>query len=338
MTRPAILTTVVGSYPVPEWLRAHPSAQALRDATATAFHTQELAGIDLPADGELYRFDVNHPETNGMIEYFVGRMSGIRRGLSWAEIDQFSRQAGMGFRTRPPGVVEAEVGPGTLALPLDCRRARELAGGRLKFTLTGPHMLAKTLVDRHYGEGGGGLPALTMDIAHVLAAQVADLDADVVQVDEANITGHPEEAAWASEAMNVVLDAVKTTAAVHLCFGNYAGQPVQRGTWASLIGYLAALHVDHVVLEMAVRPEEELAVFGDLPPSIGIGAGVIDIKTNRVETPDDVARRIDAAARRIGPDRIRYAHPDCGFWMLPRVVADAKLVALVQGRDQYLGH
>src|SRR5262245_31428976 len=68
MTR--IQTTVVGSYPVPDWLPALPSEQALKDATATIFHTQELAGIDLVADGELYRFDINHPDTNGMIEYF----------------------------------------------------------------------------------------------------------------------------------------------------------------------------------------------------------------------------------------------------------------------------
>ena len=68
---PRILTTTVGSYPVPEWLAALPSEQALVDATRVVFDTQRQAGIDLPTDGELYRFDVNHPDTNGMIEYFV---------------------------------------------------------------------------------------------------------------------------------------------------------------------------------------------------------------------------------------------------------------------------
>ena len=78
---PAIQTTTVGSYPVPDWLQALPSEQALVDATRVVFDTQRQAGIDLPTDGELYRFDVNHPDTNGMIEYFVRPMGGTRLSL-----------------------------------------------------------------------------------------------------------------------------------------------------------------------------------------------------------------------------------------------------------------
>ena len=76
---PRILTTTVGSYPVPDWLAALPSEQALLDATRVVFNLQRQAGIDLPTDGELYRFDVNHPDTNGMIEYFVHKFGGVRR-------------------------------------------------------------------------------------------------------------------------------------------------------------------------------------------------------------------------------------------------------------------
>jgi len=71
-----ILTTTVGSYPVPDWLAAHPTEQALLDATRVVFDIQRQAGIDVPTDGELYRFDVSHPDTNGMIEYFVRRLGG----------------------------------------------------------------------------------------------------------------------------------------------------------------------------------------------------------------------------------------------------------------------
>ena len=70
-TPPAIQTTTIGSYPIPDWLQALPSEQALVDATRVVFDTQRQAGIDLPTDGELYRFDINHPDTNDMIEYFV---------------------------------------------------------------------------------------------------------------------------------------------------------------------------------------------------------------------------------------------------------------------------
>src|SRR6185437_11953399 len=76
-----ITTTTVGSYPVPEWLIAAPSDQALIDATRVVLATQEQAGVDLVCDGELYRFDVNHPETNGMIEYFVRPLAGVRRDM-----------------------------------------------------------------------------------------------------------------------------------------------------------------------------------------------------------------------------------------------------------------
>ncbi|HEX6286915.1 MAG TPA: methionine synthase, partial [Acidimicrobiia bacterium] len=77
-TEPEILTTTVGSYSPIDWLITSPSEQALLDATAAVIHTQRRAGIDLPTDGELYRFDANHAETNGMIEYFVSRMGGVR--------------------------------------------------------------------------------------------------------------------------------------------------------------------------------------------------------------------------------------------------------------------
>src|SRR3954454_4637285 len=90
-----ILTTVVGSYPLPDWLARAPSEQALVDATRVVIATQERAGIDLVCDGELYRFDVNHPETNGMIEYFVRPMAGVRSDIGFSEWLDYSKGAAM---------------------------------------------------------------------------------------------------------------------------------------------------------------------------------------------------------------------------------------------------
>src|SRR3954465_13093469 len=188
-SQPRIKTTVVGSYPVPDWLAAAPSEQALIDATRVVIDTQEQAGIDLVCDGELYRFDVNHPETNGMIEYFVRPMSGVRNEIGLAEWLGFKQSAGAKFGSRPPGGVDGAIGPGTLDLPAACTRAKKLATRPLKFTLTGPHMLAKMLLNNHYRDKA----ALTMAIAEVLAEQVRHIDADVIQVDEANLPGSPEE-------------------------------------------------------------------------------------------------------------------------------------------------
>lgn len=330
---PRISTTVVGSYPVPQWLLASPSEQALVDATRVVIGIQEHAGIDVVCDGELYRFDLNHPETNGMIEYFVRPLDGVSQRLSFDALIAWRANAGMRFRTRPPGIVEGPIGHGSLDLPAACARAKALARKPFKFTLTGPHMLAKTLIDRHYGD-----PAkLAHAIADVLAEQVAQLDADVVQLDEANLPGHPDEWPWAASAINRVLDAVRGKPAVHLCFGNYGGQTVQKGTWDRLVDYLNALHADHVVLECAHRPPQEMEAFRGLDARIGLGLGVVDIKVNEVESAESVARAIERAERVLGEGRVRYVHPDCGFWMLPRSVADAKMRALAAGRDLFEG-
>src|SRR5262245_19049494 len=152
MPEPAIRTTVVGSYPIPDWLAALPSEQALRDATAVVFKTQELAGLDLVVDGELYRFDVNHPDTNGMIDYFIRPMSGIRWQITREDLQRARETPGLAYRSAPAGVVEDEIGEGSLNLPRDYQRARALTTKPLKFTVTGPHMLSKLLLDTHYGD------------------------------------------------------------------------------------------------------------------------------------------------------------------------------------------
>jgi 5-methyltetrahydropteroyltriglutamate--homocysteine methyltransferase len=333
MPEPSILTTVVGSYPVPAWLGAMPSTPALRDAILVVLKTAELAGIDVVADGELSRFDVNHPETNGMIDYFIRPLEGVSAEVGRADVEAFGRQSGMGFRAKPAGVVHGKIGEGTLDLPAAWEMIRSLTDHPLKFTVTSPYMLAKTLIDRHYGD----IRALAMDIAEVLKRQIASIDAAVIQVDEANLTGHPEDASWAYEPINAVLSGATGKKAVHLCFGNYGGQSVQSGQWAKLLPFLNALDVDHLVLEFARRGYDELEAFGDLRDEIALGLGVIDIKDNEVETPETVARRIEQGVDVLGIERVRWVHPDCGFWMLPRSVADRKTEALVNGRDLFLG-
>jgi 5-methyltetrahydropteroyltriglutamate--homocysteine methyltransferase len=333
MDTPPIRTTVVGSYPVPSWLAALPSRVNLRDAVLVVLKTQELAGLDVIADGELSRFDVGHPETNGMIEYFIRPLGGVRAALSVAELDEFHKRPGMGFRTQPAGIVHGKVGAGTLNLPAAFDFVKRLTARLLKFTVTSPYMLAKTLLDAHYG----ALGALVMDLAAVLRRQVEAIDAAVLQVDEANLPGSPQDGPLAAAAINHVLGGARAGKAVHLCFGNYGGQSIQKGFFRDLLPFFNALECDHLILEFARRGYEELAVFRDLKPSIALGIGVVDIKDNEVESPVEIARRIDNAVKILGPERVRWVHPDCGFWMLSRSVADRKMRALVEGRDLYLG-
>src|SRR5262245_29529472 len=107
-----IKTTVVGSYPAPFWLRVTSNRESLRDAMLVVLKTQELAGIDVVADGELYRWNVNHAETNGMIDYFVQPMSGVKVNLSVEQMARWRTKAGTAFRAKPPGVVVGPLGPG----------------------------------------------------------------------------------------------------------------------------------------------------------------------------------------------------------------------------------
>jgi 5-methyltetrahydropteroyltriglutamate--homocysteine methyltransferase len=332
---PRILTSTVGSYPVPAWLEALPSESALVDATRVVFDIQRQAGVELPTDGELYRFDLNHPETNGMIEYFVSRMGGTRTRLGRSEIEAFRKQQAMGFRAKPAAVVEGPLSEGCLDLLSDCARAARVSGGPFKFTLTSPYMLARTLLDRHYGS----FEALLEGVAEVLAAQVKDLPTACIQVDEANIPGSPEHGPIAAKALNTVLDAVDADVekAVHLCFGNYGGQTIQKGAWNALLDFVNSLRVDHLVLELAHRPQADLEALKGVDDKIKLGLGVIDIKVNQVETPDEVAKRLEQAERVLGDGRVKFAHPDCGFWMLKRSISDRKIEALVKGRDLYLG-
>ena len=295
--------------------------------------TQELAGIDVVADGELNRFDPSHPETNGMIDYFVSKMDGIRTKFSITDIQKFRADSGVAYRTDPAGIVTGDVGEGTLNLLRDYEFTRTLTSQPLKFTCTGPHMLTKVLTDRHYQSR----PKLAMAIADVLRRQLELIDAKVVQIDEANISGHPEDREWALEAINHVLDGIKGTRGIHICFGNYGGQSVQKGFWRDLLPFLNGLKADHLILEFARRGYDEMEVFRDLNPKIGMGLSVIDIKDNMIESPGLIASRIESAAKILGVERIPYVHPDCGFWMLQRSVADGKMKALVAGRDQFEG-
>ncbi|MGE0756821.1 MAG: cobalamin-independent methionine synthase II family protein [Pirellulaceae bacterium] len=328
-----IRTTVVGSYPVPTWLRVFSTRESLRDAMLAVLKTQELAGIDVVADGELYRWDINHAETNGMIDYFLRPLQGVATDLTMEQLQQWQGQPGQQFRAAPPGIVTGPIGHGTLNLVRDYHLFRDLTTRPRKFTVTSPYMLAKTVCDEYYGD----LRTLVMALADVLKVQVSTIDAEVVQVDEANVTGHAQDGPIAAAGINRVLEGVQKEKAVHLCYGNYGGQTIQKGTYDKLLAFLNALQCDHVVLELARRPSHELSLLKDVRPEIGLGIGVIDIKDNEVETPEIVARRIEQAAQSVGVERIRYVHPDCGFWMLPRSVADGKMRSLVAGRDLFTG-
>lgn len=330
---PKILTTTVGSYSCPDWLLAVSNDQSRADAIRVVFDTQKQFGIDVITDGELNRFEPDHPESNGMIEYFIRRFAGVKTEIGITDWNAFQKREHMSFRRKPAGVVVSNIDEGSLNLYEDCAKSVNLASAPFKFTITSPYMLARTLQDNFYND----FEVLVLSIAEVLSKQLPELPCACVQIDEANLPGNPSEGDLCVKAINILLDQIKVERAVHLCFGNYGGQTIQKGTLKALVNYLNELHCDHLILELKHRPIEELDILKLIDPSIKIGIGVVDVKTNHIETPDEIALLMDLVEDKLGPDRLRYVHPDCGFWMLKRSVADRKMEALVRGRDRYLG-
>lgn len=326
-------TTVVGSYPIPGWVKTNPSPEAMRDAVRLVVRIQEQAGIDVVSDGELSRWNFREHRPSGMVERFVTHMTGINDVPSAAQRRAFQQRSDVAYRGLPAGVVVGELGAGTLDLERDWRQSADYASHPLKFTVTSPYMMAKLVHDEWYRD----FEQLVACIADVLAEQLAGVGAAVVQIDEPNLPGSPDDARLAAGAINRVLDGVQGAKAVHLCFGNFGGQRIQQGHYGSLLEFFNRLECEQLVLETTRRPTEELELLRDVKSSIAFSLGVIDVKDLQVEDPAHVARRIEGLAQMVGVDRMGAVCPDCGLAQLPRDVADRKLAALVSGRDLFLG-
>jgi 5-methyltetrahydropteroyltriglutamate--homocysteine methyltransferase len=294
---------------------------------------QHAAGIDVASDGELSRWNAREHRASGMVERFTSQMEGIVADATAAQRIEYEARQDTKYRGRPPGVVISNVAAGALDLDLEYQLSARLTHMPLKFTVTSPYMMAKLLHDVYYRD----FEKLLFAVADVLAEQVSSLDAALLQVDEPNLPGSPQDALIAAQAINRVLTKARRQTAVHLCFGNFGGQQVQQGDYARLVAFFNELQCDHLVLETTRRAAAEIELLREIKPEMKFGLGVIDVKDLQVEQPSLVASRIDALARSVGPERIAYVHPDCGLSHLPRDVADRKLAALTAGRDLYTG-
>ena len=330
-----VKTTVVGSYPVPEWLKRVTDEEALGDALTVVMDAQVRAGIDVISDGELDRWDLARNAPGGMVERFVRPLEGVQGEPTRRQLAAYASREEVAYRRRPPGVVVGPLGEAGLDLQRGFDRARARTDAPLKLTISSPYLIPRVLADDFYHD----FEALLMAVAGVLAAQLDGIDAAVIQVDEPHLPGNSGGSDLAAAAINLVLSSSPpdTERAVHLCFGNYLGQTVQRGTYDKLLGFLDALECHHLVLETTRRPPTEIERLREVRSGLRFAVGVIDVKDLQIEDPDMVARRIEQLAQTLGEQRIAYVNPDCGLGVLPRGVADGKLRALVGGRDRFLG-
>ena len=327
-------TTLVGSYPQPDWLidrakllkqmpprvrarelwRVDPERleQAQDDATLIAIRDQERAGLDILTDGEMRR------------ESYSNRFA---TALDGVDIDNPGSIVGRsGKATSVPRVI----GPIRRRQPVEVRDVAFLRANTerpIKITVPGPFTMAQRAQDEFYRNER----VLALDYAAAVNAEIKDLfaaGADIVQIDEPWMQARPDKArAYGVEALDRALDGVAGTTAVHLCFG-YAAMVREKPSGYSFLPELERSNARQVSIETA-QPSLDCAVLTQLP-SKTIMLGVIDLSDETPETPEVVAARIRRALPYVPAERLVIA-PDCGMKYLPRASAFAKMQAMVQG-------
>ena len=335
-------TTIVGSYPQPEWLidraklagRFPPRvrarelwrlsepylAQAQDDATLLAIRFQEQAGLDIVSDGEIRRESYSNR--------FATALEGVDIDNPGTALD----------RSGHPNPVPRIVGRIRRKHPVevdDLLFLRKQTKKLTKITVPGPFtMLQQAQNDFYKSEEEAAL-----DYAAAVNAEIRDLfaaGADIVQIDEPYMQARPEKARqYGLKALNRALEGITGETAVHICFG-YAAIIHARPEGYSFLPEFAGCSCKQVSIETA-QSKLDTSVLTKLKDK-KIMVGVIDLSDMGIETPQTVVERARRALKHMRPENMILA-PDCGMKYLPREVADGKLKALVEGakllREQY---
>jgi len=336
MTMPSHLlpTTVVGSYPQPDWLvnrqmlsksvprvrmdiwRVEPQwlEQAQDDATIVAIRDLERAGIDIITDGEIRR------------ESYSNRFATALEGI---DMDRPGHvKARSGHETPVPRVVARIRRKGPVETR-DMQFLRRNTDRAAKITLPGPFTMGQQVVNEFYKDAD----EMVMDYAVAVNEEARDLEkagADIIQLDEPWLRNDPEAAKRiAVKAINRALQGLKVPTIVHLCFGYAALVPGEtKPTGYSFLPQLADSTADQISIE-AAQPKLDLGVLKDLARK-KILLGVLDLSDKKAETAQQVADRIRAGLKHLAADKLIPA-PDFGMKYLPRDLAFAKLKALSEG-------
>jgi 5-methyltetrahydropteroyltriglutamate--homocysteine methyltransferase len=334
MPAPLLPTTVVGSYPQPDWLvnrqmlsktvprvrmdiwRVAPEwrEQAQDDATLLAIRDMEQAGIDIITDGEMRR------------ESYSNRFATALEGIDTATPGRVKARSG--HETPVPRVVGKIRRTGPVEVR-DMQFLRANTDRTAKITLPGPFTMSQQAVNEHYKD----TDELVMDYAAAVNSEARDLEqagADVIQLDEPWLRNDPEAAKRiAVKAINRALEGLKVPTIVHLCFGYAALVPGEtKPVGYSFLPQLADSTAQQISIE-AAQPRLDLGVLKELAGK-RILLGVIDLADPKPETPQAVADRIRAGLKVVPADKLIPA-PDCGMKYLPRALAFAKLKALSEG-------
>ena len=335
MKQKLLPTTVVGSYPQPDWLVKRDSivgktvprirqtnfwnvaddllGQAQDDATVLAVRDMERAGIDIVTDGEIRRESYSNRFATALAGIDTKRPGEVP-GRSPGTTVYVPRVVGPIRRTHP---VQVE----------DVRFLRRNTDHLIKVTVPGPFTMSQQAVDEHYHDGR----ALALAYAAAVNEEVLELfaaGADVVQLDEPWLQARTQQAqAFGVEAVDRALEGVTSVTALHVCFG-YAAMVKEKPNAYTFLKELEGSRVQQISVE-AAQPGLDLSTLQALP-SKTIILGMLDLSDMTVETPHIVAQRIREALKHLPPERLILA-PDCGMKYLPRDVAYGKLQSLAAG-------
>ena len=337
-----LLTGVVGSHARPSWFVSGLAAadrgefgpvdleEMLDDAVELAIRDQETAGVEVVSDGEMRRAGFFTAE-------FYRHLTGVRmlpspRLLGAGGHDQQHRLE----------VTERIAAPEGLGVVAEYRAAAGRASRPLKVTLPGPYTLSGRLrtgdgqvyADR-LAAAEAFVPLLRTEIARLVEA-----GATIIQVDEPSPAIHPDAPADFAGLLNAIVEpgVGRARLGAHLCFGNYLGRPLAKRTYRPIRDAMLKFTVDELVLEFANRELAEIDLIAELTAAgRDVAVGLVDVKNYYLETPDDVAERIDSVLATGAPAERLGIVPDCGFSQTARWATIAKLRAMVAGRDLVLG-
>jgi len=323
-------TSVVGSHGLPGWVWLAREAMAagrmgagdlrelVEDATQAALLDQERAGVDVVTTGEMLRVR--------FIVGFYDRLTGLRALEPPRKLG-----APLWDTNTPFEVIEKVTAPDGLGIVEEWKLARALTTKRLKATVPGPYTL---LVPLRLGEGYTDRDTLLADLVAIVNAECRALVAagcDFIQIDEPHSGMYATTAPRFDKGVNRAVEGVTAKIAVHICFGNLYGRPFAAvRDFRNVYPALRDLAASQIVLEYANRGLDDLRLWREFPTDKELGAGVIDVKAFRAETPTEVAERIRRLLEYVAPDKL-WLNPDCGFWETPRWLVRQKLRALVEG-------
>jgi 5-methyltetrahydropteroyltriglutamate--homocysteine methyltransferase len=331
MAAPLIPATVIGSWSFPGWyenfitdVAAHPQAfgavdreEALRDAVRLAVDDQLRAGLDRITDGEMRRVDFNL----GFYDHLTGLQPLPRtRHLGPPAHDQRSRYECVAPLTAPAG----------LGIVEEHRRLRALTDAPAKVPIPGPFTLAGCITGGDIYADRDAVTEALIPIVNAELKAVAQDGADFLQLDEPSFACHPDEPERFLDMIARTVAGVPGYISMHMCFGNYRARAVGWRSYRPLFPHVGRAAVHQLALEFASREMAEIELVRELPETMDVAVGLIDVKNTWIEPPELVAERLRRVLKLVAPERVSVT-PDCGFSQTARHIAIAKSDAMAAG-------